>query len=86
MRLGATERQLVEQGIRVVGIPIDSVIGSSAEQHGIEIVYGDFKAARRSLQAERFDCILLINVLHLVPDPAGVLSSYTELLAPGAPS
>ena len=80
---GATERQLVAQGVRVVGIPIDSVIGSCAEQHGIEVIYGDFKTARRNLQPERFDCILLINVLHLLPDPEEVLSSYTELLAPG---
>ena len=80
---GATERELVERGVRVIGIPIDSVIGSCAEQHGIEVVYGDFTTARRKLQAERFDCILLTNVLHLIPDPAGVLSSYAGLLAPG---
>ena len=78
---GATEQQLVKQGVRVVGIPIDSVIGSCAEQRGIEVVYADLKAAHHMLAAERFDCIFFINVLHLLPDPEGVLSSYTELLA-----
>jgi len=77
---GATERRLVEQGHRVVAVPIDAIIGSCAEQHGIEVVYADFAGARNQLDKERFDCILLTNVLHLVPDPLQVLSSFTELL------
>jgi 2-polyprenyl-3-methyl-5-hydroxy-6-metoxy-1,4-benzoquinol methylase len=80
---GATERRLVEQGHRVVGVPMDSVIGACSEDAGVEMVYGDFATARRELDQDRFDCILLLNVLHLVPDPVGVLSSFTELLAPG---
>ncbi len=78
---GATEEQLVKRGLRVVAVPMDSVIAASAEDKGVEIVYGDFQSAREKLGAERFDCLLLSNVLHLVPDPVGVLSSFSSLLS-----
>jgi 2-polyprenyl-3-methyl-5-hydroxy-6-metoxy-1,4-benzoquinol methylase len=78
---GSTEEELVKKGIRVAGIPMDSVIASCAEAKGVEIVYGDFKTVREKLAGERFDCILFSNVLHLVRDPHSVLSSFAELLA-----
>jgi 2-polyprenyl-3-methyl-5-hydroxy-6-metoxy-1,4-benzoquinol methylase len=80
---GATEGHLVGKGLRVVGVPMDSVIASCAEDKGVEIVYGDFAAARRKLQGETFDCILLSNVLPLVSDPIDVLSTFAPLLAAG---
>ncbi len=79
---GAIEEWLVQKGVRVVGIPMDSVIAACAEGKGVEIVYGDFKQARKNLEGETFDCLLLSSVLHLVNDPVAVLSSYAELLAP----
>lgn len=78
---GAMEAQLVRRGMRVVGIPLDPVIAACAEAKGVEVVYGDFEAARNKLSSERFDCVLMSYVLHLVPDPLRVLSSFTELLS-----
>jgi 2-polyprenyl-3-methyl-5-hydroxy-6-metoxy-1,4-benzoquinol methylase len=78
---GATERQLVMKGLRVVGLPMDSVIAACAEEAGVSLVYGDFATARHQLEEQRFDCILFINVLHLLPDPEAVLSSFSELLS-----
>jgi SAM-dependent methyltransferase len=78
---GATEACLAEKGIRVVAIPLDPVIPGGAEAKGVEMVYGDFHAAREKLAHERFDCILLSNVLHLVPDPTDVLASFGSLLS-----
>ena len=78
---GRTEQQLVRRGHRMVGVPMDSVIGACAEDQGIEVVYGDFDSARATLNKERFDCILFVNMLHLVPNPLQVLSSFSELLA-----
>jgi SAM-dependent methyltransferase len=78
---GATERRLVQRGLRVAGIPIDPIIGSCAEDSGIEMIYGDFETARRKLEKDCFDCILLVDTLHLVSDPVEVLASFTELLS-----
>jgi SAM-dependent methyltransferase len=78
---GETEGRLVEKGVRVVGVPMDSVIAACAEAKGVEIVYGSFDEARKRLMNERFDCVLMSNVLHLVPDPFHVLSSFKELLS-----
>jgi 2-polyprenyl-3-methyl-5-hydroxy-6-metoxy-1,4-benzoquinol methylase len=81
---GATEIQLVEKGLRVVAVPLDSIICGNAAQKGVEMVKGDLRTARAALDSERFDCILFSNVLHLVPDPAGVLSSFQEMLLPSS--
>jgi 2-polyprenyl-3-methyl-5-hydroxy-6-metoxy-1,4-benzoquinol methylase len=80
---GETEGWLVNKGVRVVGIPMDSVIAACAEAKGVEIVYGDLDEARKRLEDETFDCLILSSVLHLVNDPVAVLSSYVELLVPG---
>jgi len=79
---GASEGHLVQKGLRVVGVPMDSVIAACAEAKGVEIVYGDFQTAREKLANESFDCVLLSNVLHLVRDPAAVLSTFADLLSP----
>jgi 2-polyprenyl-3-methyl-5-hydroxy-6-metoxy-1,4-benzoquinol methylase len=78
---GGIEAELVRRGIRVVGIPLDPVIAACAEAKGVEVVDSDFEAARNKLASERFDCVLMSYVLHLVPDPLHVLSSFTELLS-----
>lgn len=80
---GVTEKCLAERGKNVKAMPMDPVIAASAEARGVEIVHGDFKTARERLANERFDCILFSNVLHLVRDPAELLSAFAELLTPG---
>jgi 2-polyprenyl-3-methyl-5-hydroxy-6-metoxy-1,4-benzoquinol methylase len=78
---GALEGELVQRGVRVVGVPIDPVIAACARAKGIKIVPGQFEDAREALANERFDCILISYILHLVPDPAGVVSLFAELLS-----
>ena len=78
---GKTEERLVKGGARVLALPMDFVIGACAKTRGITVVEGDFKVARTNLDHERFDCILLSNVLHLLEDPVEVLSSFSELLS-----
>ena len=79
---GATERRLVQKGMRIKGVPMDSVIAASAEARGVEIVYGNAKTALEKLANERFDCLLFSKVLHLVRNPVEVLAFFAELLAP----
>lgn len=78
---GATEEALAKKGLRVVAVPLDSVISSCAEARGLETVHGDFKTVREKLEGQRFDCLLVSNVLHLVWDPIAVISSFASLLS-----
>lgn len=78
---GETERVLVEGGVRVVGLTLDPVIAASAELRGVETICKGFSEARAALEGRSFDCLLLSNVLHLVPDPVGVLAPFAELLS-----
>ena len=71
---GATECSFSGRGLRVVAVPLDSEICSTAAERGVEMVVGDFLSAREKIRNETFDILLLLNVLHLVPDPIGILS------------
>jgi 2-polyprenyl-3-methyl-5-hydroxy-6-metoxy-1,4-benzoquinol methylase len=78
---GLTEYALVSRGIRVVALPLDSVIASCAEARGIEIVMEQLNSAPHRLDTHRFDCILLLNILHLLADPVAVVTAFAELLS-----
>jgi 2-polyprenyl-3-methyl-5-hydroxy-6-metoxy-1,4-benzoquinol methylase len=78
---GLTESRLAEMGLRVSAVPLDPVIPGGAEAGAVEIINGDLGNARQGLGDRKFDCLLLSNVLHLVPNPVEVLSSYASLLS-----
>ena len=80
---GACERRLVERGNRVVCLPLDPVIGSTPTKFGVETVFGDFPTAKSSMANQKFDCLLYINVLQFIPDPAELLRQFADLLRPG---
>jgi 2-polyprenyl-3-methyl-5-hydroxy-6-metoxy-1,4-benzoquinol methylase len=80
---GATEEELLRRGNRVVAIPIDVVIGSCAQARGIETTAPDFEAAFQALAGEKFDCLLISEVLQFLPDPVRILERSGSLLAPG---
>lgn len=79
---GASESHLTQRGIRVVGVPLDTVISTCAEARGVTIVCTDFDMTREGFGGERFDCILISNILHLLRDPLRVFRACTELLSP----
>lgn len=81
---GATEAALIKEGRRVAAIPLDPVIASNAVSRGLEMVYGIFDTALASLQGERFDCVLYLNVLHLIEDPANILLRFRSICSPNA--
>jgi len=78
---GETERVLSERGVQVVGLALDPVIAVSAKLRGVETVCGGFSEARAALRDRRFDCVLALNILHLVPDPVGLLRLFVELMS-----
>lgn len=82
---GAAEMELAGKGLQVTAIPLDPVVSAMAADSGVEMVHGDFRAARARLEGRQFDCVLYLNVLHLVPDPVWVLSVFGDVLSAGAP-
>lgn len=81
---GGTEGWLVQRGLDVAALPLDPVIARTAEMRGVKMVPGDFHEARKSLRGRTFDCILYLDVLHLLRDPVVALSLFSENLASGA--
>jgi 2-polyprenyl-3-methyl-5-hydroxy-6-metoxy-1,4-benzoquinol methylase len=79
---GATEAGLLEKGMHVVGIPLDSVIAPVARAKGIEIVPPDFNEALSMLANRHFDCIIFSDILQHLEKPAEILSRFTNLLSP----
>lgn len=77
---GALEAALKSRGFHVVAVPLDAVVGYSLEAEGIEVVYGNADEVKRALLKRQFDCVLLLDVLHLVPQPWDLLEQMAALL------
>jgi SAM-dependent methyltransferase len=75
---GATEIRLRDRGAAVTAIPLDSIIGVCVARHGIEVVAGRLEECLARLQGRRFDCVLITNLLHLLPQ-AGLLDQLAGL-------
>lgn len=78
---GATEEKLVQSGKSVIAVGLDPVISACAQARGLEIVHGNLNEALIKLSGRRFDCLLISNLLHLVPDPGGVLAAFADVLS-----
>jgi len=79
---GATEQWLVSQGKEVVAVPVDAVFADCLRRRRIEVVEGRLEKAAAKLQHQRFDGILLRDILHLSPNPVQWLTLLESLLAP----
>lgn len=80
---GALEEPLVSSGVKVVGVPLDAVIGSNAQRRGLELVYGPENAALEQLKGAGFEAVILSDVLHLVDDQESLLSGLRSTLGEG---
>jgi|tagenome__1003787_1003787.scaffolds.fasta_scaffold20990059_15 2-polyprenyl-3-methyl-5-hydroxy-6-metoxy-1,4-benzoquinol methylase len=78
---GATERILVERGLRVIAMPLDSIISRSAAAQGVEMTHGSIDDMATLLLGKKFDCVLCLNILHLAADPATVLRELRGFLS-----
>lgn len=82
---GATERTLVQRGLRVVAVPLDQIISTSAAADGVDIVTGgDLREIADLLNQEKFDCVLCLNILHICENPTELLSTLRNCLVPGS--
>jgi len=78
---GATERSLLEHGLDVSAIPLDSAIGRVADATGVTIVDESLSSAPSRFTASSFDVVLMTGLLHLIEDPVVLLRQYGALLA-----
>jgi SAM-dependent methyltransferase len=78
---GTIECFLVKRGLRVVAVPLDPIICSSTAYKDVEVVLGDFRTARKKVKTEKFDILLLSNLLHLTRDPIEVLTLFRDVLS-----
>ena len=80
---GATEVELQGRQITVTAVPIDSVIGALASERGIDVAYGSFDECVARLEGRVFDCVMITDLLHLLPEPARVLARCARFVRPG---
>jgi len=78
---GLTEAHLLEQGRRVVAIPLDSVIGKLAEERGISVMPPDFEQAFETLAGNKFDAIVLPDILQHLSNPIEILTKLGAFLS-----
>lgn len=80
---GTTEEVLVRRGVKVVGIPLDSVIRTEADAKGIATVSPDFQLATSELAGQQFDCILIMDILQQLSNPVLMVTKCLEFLREG---
>jgi 2-polyprenyl-3-methyl-5-hydroxy-6-metoxy-1,4-benzoquinol methylase len=78
---GATEAALVGRGCRVVGVPLDAIVGETARTGGVEVTPPNFQKAFELLDRQRFDGIIFIDLLSYVDDPSALVAKSVPLLA-----
>jgi len=80
---GATEAKLKDRGASVTAIPMDSVIAAKSASLGIDMVYGSLDECLAQLEGQVFDCLLMTNLLHLLPNPGQVLEQCSHFIGRG---
>jgi 2-polyprenyl-3-methyl-5-hydroxy-6-metoxy-1,4-benzoquinol methylase len=80
---GTLEDHLINNGFKVVALPLDSVIVSIAQNPKLAIIYGSFSECLRKLEGQTFDCVIVPNFLHLIPDPETILDRCADRLRSG---
>ena len=81
---GHVTRALVAQGNTVVGVEIDAEAAETAAEHAERVVVGDLEDMDLDVEFgdDRFDVVVLGDVLEHLRNPLAVLRSARRLLAP----
>jgi 2-polyprenyl-3-methyl-5-hydroxy-6-metoxy-1,4-benzoquinol methylase len=79
---GATENKLKLRGSRVTVFPLNSVVGAANARLGLEVIYGTMEECFKLLGDRSFDCVLMTDLLHLMPDPWQVLDQCGRHVGP----
>lgn len=79
---GATEKKLMLRGAKVTVFPLNSVVGAANARLGLEVIYGTMEECFNRLGEREFDCVLMTDLLHLLPDPWQVLEQCCRHVGP----
>jgi 2-polyprenyl-3-methyl-5-hydroxy-6-metoxy-1,4-benzoquinol methylase len=79
---GATEKKLMLRGAKVTVFPLNSVVGAANARLGLEVVYGTLEECFNRLGERSFDCVLMTDLLHLLPNPWQVLEQCCQHVGP----
>lgn len=82
---GTLESPLVEDGIDVIGIPLDEIIAVSAHRRGLRTIDADIDRAAREVESDSVGAILAAQSLHHFPDPVNVLRELRAATSPDVP-
>jgi len=74
---------LAVSGVRVVGIDLARAMLARLRARRPELPVAIADMTRLPFGAVRFDCVLFVHVLHLLPDPGAGLRAAREVLRPG---
>lgn len=78
---GSTEALLARSGKAVTAIPLDRIVSASLAEQGVDVRTPDYESELAQLEGQRFDAILLIDILPYVTDPVRLLRQCRVLLA-----
>ena len=86
LSIGATtgdlERDLFPFAHEVVAVPVDEVLGTLCRDRGLRTARPDLDTALHELQDERFELVLLADILKHVANPPALLGLLRHLLRP----
>jgi SAM-dependent methyltransferase len=80
---GDLERQVLRRGASVTVLPLDCVAGSAFPDHQFRVVLGTLDECLCTIADARYDCVVLTNLIHLLPRPEDVLERLARLLTVG---
>ena len=79
---GITEAELVKQGMKVVGVEINSEAAKIARERGLTILEGNVSEIDVNINAQLYDCIIYADVLEHLIDPCKILKRHVDFLRP----
>jgi len=80
---GNIDEVLVSRGHSLTVLPLDSVVGATAEDRGSQVLYGTLDESLRNLDGKCFDAVLCTSLLHLLPSPDKILGQLCRLVGEG---
>lgn len=79
---GAIEKKLLARGAVVTALPLDSVIGADSAGLGLDMIYNTLGGGFDQLRERTFDCVIITNLLHLLPNPDETVKRMAQLVGP----